>query len=72
MRGEFVLYINHILLFHIIKYVKAEGLRVDYRQTTPNKKAIAPSLNFYSSTASTIMLRLFHDLAIARLKHLKY
>ena len=45
----------------------------DYSPSTPNKKALAPSLNFCSSVASTIMLgSSFHNLIVAGMKHLEY
>ena len=47
----------------IQKHLKVEGHRVDYSPFTPNKKALAPSLSFCSSAASTIMLgQTFHNL----------
>ena len=45
---------------------------VDYGLSTPNKNALAPSLNFCSSTASIIMLgSSFHNLVAAGLKDLE-
>ena len=50
-----------------------EGHKADYSQSTPNKKALAPILNFCSSVASTIMLgSSFHNLVVAGMKHLEY
>ena len=55
------------------KKLKTEGHKADYSPSTPNKKALAPILNFCSSVASTIMLgSSFHYLVVAGMKHLEY
>ena len=48
-----------------IQYLKNEGYREDYSPSASNKKALAPSLNFCGSAASTVMLgRSIHNLVI--------
>ena len=52
---------------------KTEGHKADYSPSIPNKKALAPILNFGMSVASTIMLgSSFHNLFVAGMKHLEY
>ena len=46
---------------------------VDYGPSTPNKKALAPSLNFCSFAASTVLLgSSLHNLVADEMKHLEY
>ena len=55
------------------KYLKTEGDRTDYSPYTPNKKALAPNLNFCSFAASTVNIgRSFHNLDVAGMKHLEH
>ena len=57
----------------IQKMFKIEGHEADYGLSTPNRCALAPSLNFCSSAASTVMLgRSFHGLVVVGWKYLEY